>query len=111
MPRPSRTAANILVVAATNRAADLDPALLRPGRFDRIIHFDLPPRADRVEIADYYLGKKAHDDDGQRRRRRRPHRRATRPVRIERLLDEALIIALRHGRTSDDRRATSSRRS
>ena len=36
---------NILVIGATNRAADLDPALLRPGRFDRSIHFDLPSRA------------------------------------------------------------------
>ena len=51
---------DVRIVAATNRAADLDPALLRPGRFDRVIHFDLPPRADRVEIAKYYLGKKAH---------------------------------------------------
>jgi ATP-dependent Zn protease len=97
LPRPTPTTANILVVAATNRAADLDPALLRPGRFDRVIHFDLPPRADRVEIAEYYLGKKAHDESvnafavadltaGYS------------PVRIERLLDEALIVALRHGR-------------
>ena len=36
---------NILVIGATNRAADLDPALLRPGRFDRSIHFDVPGRA------------------------------------------------------------------
>ena len=35
--RPTRKAANVLIVASTNRAADLDPALLRPGRFDRII--------------------------------------------------------------------------
>ncbi len=97
LPRPHPTTANILVVAATNRASDLDPALLRPGRFDRIIHFDLPPRADRVEIAEFYLQKKAHDQSvnafgiadltaGYS------------PVKIERLLDEALIVALRHGR-------------
>ena len=97
LPRPRPSTANILVVAATNRAADLDPALLRPGRFDRVIHFDLPPRADRVEIAEYYLSRKAHDltvssehiadiTGGYS------------PVRIERLLDEALIVSLRHGR-------------
>ena len=40
--RPDRRPANILVIGATNRAADLDPALLRPGRFDRTIYFDLP---------------------------------------------------------------------
>ena len=53
--------ANILVIGATNRAADLDPALLRPGRFDRTIYFDLPSRAGRRDIIDYYLGKKAHE--------------------------------------------------
>ena len=98
LPRPTPTPANILIVAATNRAADLDPALLRPGRFDRVIHFDLPPRADRVEIARYYLGKKAHAPE--------VNEFAVAdmtpgysPVKIERLLDEALIVALRHGRT------------
>ena len=98
-PRPKRTEANILIVAATNRAADLDPALLRPGRFDRIIGFNLPPRADRVAIAQYYLNKKNHDE---------PVTAALiadlsagyTPVKIEKLLDEALIIALRHSRTS-----------
>lgn len=89
--------ANFLIVAATNRAADLDPALLRPGRFDRIIHFDLPPRSDRVEIARYYLAKKSHADDVN------PFAVADltpgySPVKIERLLDEGLIVALRHGR-------------
>ena len=95
--RPTTPDANVLIIAATNRAADLDPALLRPGRFDRIIHFDLPPRSDRVEIADYYLNKKSHFDDVN------PFLVADitsgyTPVRIERLLDEALIVALRHGR-------------
>jgi cell division protease FtsH len=99
LTRPTIAIPNVLVIAATNRADDLDPALLRPGRFDRRIYFDLPPRADRVEIADYYLAKKTHED------------RVTAeviadltpgytPVRIERLLDESLIVALRNGRTS-----------
>ena len=56
-------AANVLVIGATNRAADLDPALLRPGRFDRSIYFDLPGRRGRREIIDYYLDKKAHDPE------------------------------------------------
>ena len=96
LPRPRPSSANILIIAATNRAADLDPALLRPGRFDRVIHFDLPPRADRVEIASFYLAKKAHvdvtcDDIADLTP-------GYSPVKIERLLDEALIISLRHGR-------------
>jgi len=98
LPRPRPSSANILVVAATNRAADLDPALLRPGRFDRIIHFDLPPRADRVEIADYYLSKKAHLDDVNAFAVADMSAGYS-PVKIERLLDEALIVALRNGRT------------
>ncbi len=40
----------ILVVAATNRPDLLDPALLRPGRFDRIVRVDLPDRAGRLHI-------------------------------------------------------------
>jgi len=95
--RPSQTPANVLLIAATNRAADLDPALLRPGRFDRIIHFDLPPHADRVEIAEYYLNRKRHEDDVTAGYIADLSAGYT-PVRIERLLDEALIIALRHGR-------------
>ena len=95
--RPRPTTANILVVAATNRAADLDPALLRPGRFDRVIHFDLPPRADRVEIADYYLGRKSHEQ-AVTAEHIADLTAGYSPVRIERLLDEALIIAVRDGR-------------
>ena len=96
-PRPTRKEANVLIVASTNRAADVDPALLRPGRFDRVIGFNLPPRTDRMAIAEYYLDKKAHDDEIT------PELIADltagyTPVRIERLLDEGLIIALRYGR-------------
>ncbi|MEO6125302.1 MAG: AAA family ATPase [Ilumatobacteraceae bacterium] len=98
LTHPSPTTANILLIAATNRSADLDPALLRPGRFDRIIHFDLPPHSDRVEIAAYYLNRKSHVDAVTARFVADLSAGYT-PVRIERLLDEALIIALRHGRT------------
>ena len=61
---------NILVIGATNRAADLDPALLRPGRFDRSISFDLPSRSGRREIIDYYLDRKAHVPELDREDRR-----------------------------------------
>jgi ATP-dependent Zn protease len=97
--RPSLQTANILIIAATNRAADLDPALLRPGRFDRTIHFDLPPRADRIEIAEYYLGKKRHEP-GVTAAFVADLTAGYTPVRLERLLDEALVVSLRHGRQS-----------
>jgi len=58
--------ANILVIGATNRAACLDPALLRPGRFDRTVYFDLPSRNGRREIIDYLPGQ-----EGPRARARR----------------------------------------
>jgi cell division protease FtsH len=93
-------AANILVVGATNRADDLDPALLRPGRFDRTIHFDLPSRAGRREIIDYYLDRKAHEpelDESARRDALAAMTFGYSPVAIEHLFDEALVWALRRG--------------
>jgi ATP-dependent Zn protease len=98
--KPGSVPANMLVIGATNRAADLDPALLRPGRFDRSIYFDLPTRAGRRDIIDYYLGKKAHTaelDDAARREALAGMTAGYSPVMIEHLLDEALIWALRRG--------------
>lgn len=95
--RPKLKPANVLVFAATNRADGLDPALMRPGRFDRTIHFDLPPRNDRIAIAAYYLDKKSHDPSVNSVVIADRTAGYT-PVRIERLLDEALIVALRDGR-------------
>ena len=98
--KPGSTPANILVIGATNRAADLDAALLRPGRFDRSIYFDLPSRAGRREIIDYYLAKKAHQaelDDPARRDTLAAMTFGYSPVMIEHLLDEALVWALRRG--------------
>ena len=99
LPRPKLQPANVLVVAATNRAADLDPALMRPGRFDRTIHFDLPPRSDRVQIAEYYLTRKKHDSTVTAAFVADLTAGYT-PVRIERLLDEALIVCLRSNRNA-----------
>lgn len=102
-PRPHP--ANILIIGATNRAADLDPALLRPGRFDRTIHFDLPSRSGRREILDYYLAKKSHHeelDDPVRRDGLAAMTFGYSPVMIEHLLDEALVWALRRGHTQFD---------
>lgn len=95
------TAANILVIGATNRAADLDPALLRPGRFDRTINFDVPTRAGRREIVDYYLARKAHTaelDEEDRRDALATMTMGYTPVMLEHLLDEALVWALRDSR-------------
>ncbi len=52
----------IIVLAATNRPDVLDPALLRPGRFDREVTIDLPDVQGRAEILSVHLKKVKHDD-------------------------------------------------
>jgi cell division protease FtsH len=53
----------VIVMAATNRSDVLDPALLRPGRFDRRVVLDLPDRADREEILSIHANKKPFAED------------------------------------------------
>src|SRR5690606_1476732 len=92
---------NILVIAATNRADALDPALLRPGRFDRRLAFELPAKPARRELIDHFLAHKAHDpelDDDDRRDLIATQTLGYSPVMIENLFDEALVLALRDGR-------------
>lgn len=54
---------NVIVIAATNRPDVLDPALLRPGRFDRRITLDLPDINDREAILEVHSKKKPLDKD------------------------------------------------
>jgi cell division protease FtsH len=89
---------NILVIGATNRADALDPALLRPGRFDRRLHVGLPDKEGRKDIADYYLKKVRHEDID-----REKFAKAIvgySPARIKNVVNEALIFALQDGRDS-----------
>jgi ATP-dependent metalloprotease FtsH len=53
----------VIVMAATNRPDVLDPALLRPGRFDRRVTIDLPDRHDREEILKIHAQKKPFAED------------------------------------------------
>lgn len=53
----------VIVMAATNRPDVLDPALLRPGRFDRRVTLDLPDRKDREEILNVHSKKKPFGED------------------------------------------------
>jgi cell division protease FtsH len=52
------TDAGVIIMAATNRPDVLDPALLRPGRFDRRVTVDLPTRDERLEVLKVYSDKK-----------------------------------------------------
>lgn len=56
------TGTNVIVLAATNRADVLDPALLRPGRFDRRTNIMLPERRDREAILKVHFKKKPVDE-------------------------------------------------
>lgn len=53
----------VIVMAATNRPDVLDPALLRPGRFDRRVTLDLPDREDREEILKIHARKVPFGED------------------------------------------------
>jgi len=53
----------VIVVAATNRADILDPALLRPGRFDRQVMVDVPDLKGRIEILKVHAKNKRFEGD------------------------------------------------
>lgn len=53
----------VIVIAATNRPDVLDPALLRPGRFDRRVTIDLPDRKDREAILKIHSRNKPFGED------------------------------------------------
>jgi transitional endoplasmic reticulum ATPase len=54
---------NVVVIAATNRPDIIDPALLRPGRFDRILYVSPPDRDSRLQIIKIHTKKKPLSDD------------------------------------------------
>lgn len=59
VPKPNK---RVLTIGATNRIGALDPALLRPGRFDKKIRVDAPDLEGRRDIIEYYMSKMSHDD-------------------------------------------------
>jgi cell division protease FtsH len=97
------TKAPILLIAATNRADSLDPALLRPGRFDRRLTFSTPDAVGRRALVDHFLARRSTDtglDDLTVRDRIAAATNGWTPVMIEHLMDEALVNALRRGSLS-----------
>jgi transitional endoplasmic reticulum ATPase len=54
---------SVMVIAATNRPDIIDPALLRPGRFDRLIEIGLPDEQARQQILKIHMSKKPLADD------------------------------------------------
>jgi ATP-dependent Zn protease len=75
---------------------------LRPGRFDKTIRVDVPSRAGRREIIDYYLKRKSHEEELNDPEKRDALAGSTfgySPVMLEHLFDEALVWAIRGGRS------------
>lgn len=87
----------IIVMAATNRPDILDPALLRPGRFDRRITIDLPTMKDRLEILKIHAQNKPLADDVNLEQLARGTPGFS-GADLENLLNEAALLAARKGK-------------
>jgi len=87
----------VIVMAATNRPDVLDPAILRPGRFDRRVTVDLPDRKDRLEIMKVHARNKplAEDINFEVIAVRTP---GFSGADLYSLMNEAAILAAREGR-------------
>jgi cell division protease FtsH len=89
----------IIILAATNRPDVLDPALLRPGRFDRTIVVPIPDRVGREKIMELYARNRpfAPNIDWKTLAKRIPGMTG---AQIEQLLNEAALEAARKGSTT-----------
>jgi cell division protease FtsH len=89
---------NVVVIAATNRADVLDPALLRPGRLDRRVHVGLPDVAGREEILAIHMRNKPAGSDVNLSTvaRRTPGMSG---AQLEQVCNEAALFAAQSNRT------------
>jgi cell division protease FtsH len=92
---------NVILIAATNRPDILDPALLRPGRFDRQITVDRPDRKGREAILNIHAKGKPMEDniDLEVLARRTP---GFTGADLANLVNEAALLAARHGKKKVD---------
>ena len=87
----------IIIIAATNRPDILDPALLRPGRFDRQIVVDIPDLAAREEILKVYADKKPMAPDADIKLLAKKTAGLS-GAELENIMNEAAIFAARRGK-------------
>ena len=87
----------VFVIGATNRPEVLDPALIRPGRLDRMIVVHEPDLEGRRDIIEHYLSKKQHDPDLPMDLLLTDSMGWT-PIMIKTIINEALIHAHQDGR-------------
>ena len=91
---------NVIIIGATNAPEEtLDPALLRPGRFDRKVYIGRPGLEEREKLFQYYLKKVKHDASIDSRRLARKAVGKS-PAEIENIVKEAALIAIRNGKDS-----------
>ncbi len=98
------TGTNVIVLAATNRSDVLDPALLRPGRFDRRTNIILPERKDREAILKVHFKDKP-TDDSVNLDKLAAKTAGSSGADLANIANEAAIVAARHDRksiTNDD---------
>lgn len=88
---------NVIVLAATNRSDVLDPALLRPGRFDRRVNIGLPDRKDRLAILKVHFAKKPLAE-GVNLDALAAKTAGSSGADLENIANESAIIAARHDR-------------
>ncbi len=88
----------ILVMMATNMVSTLDPALLRPGRIDRIYRVGFPSKAGRVRTYEGYLAKVQHELTGEQIDKLAVVTPYATGATIKDLVNEALINAIRDDR-------------
>ncbi len=88
----------IIIIAATNRPDILDPALMRPGRFDRQVHVGLPDVKARELILKVHVRKKPLSDDVDLEvvAKRTP---GFTPADLENAMNEAALLTARHNKT------------
>ncbi len=88
---------NVIVIAATNRADVLDPALLRPGRFDRKVYIHMPDVTGRAQILGVHMRGKPIDGDVQAETMAKLTPGFS-GADIENLVNEAAILAAQRGK-------------
>ncbi|KKM13105.1 ATPase [Clostridiales bacterium PH28_bin88] len=87
----------VLVIGATNRADMLDPALLRPGRFDRQVKVDLPDKTGRMQILQLHMRNKPQGPDVDLESIARETFGFS-GAHLESVTNEAAILAMRDGK-------------
>ncbi|CDJ48209.1 hypothetical protein, conserved [Eimeria brunetti] len=98
-------AAGVVVIAATNRIEAIDPALLRSGRFDRLVHLKLPDEGERLEILQLHAALKKVKLSNEAQGHLKHLAAASEGLSgadLENLLNESVFKAVRRGKTQVD---------